>query len=136
MTGARSADLRFARNDKMKIPSLALLLPITVSTAATAPLPRSDWGAAPVALPLFLTIAFDVADELVFTIAADESRGAMVRQLDWPTALDAREVDHTILNHYRGLLLPRAWPQAYHPIRGDTNYPNDTSEIQSDVVEC
>ena len=51
-------------------------------------------------------------------------------------ALDGRTVDYTVLNHYRGLLLPRDWPEAYNPIRGDAEYPNDTSEIQSDVVEC
>lgn len=93
-------------------------------------------NAAPITLPLHLTIAFDVADELIFTIAADETLGAIVRQLDWPAALDARTIDHSILNHYRGILLPRTWPTAYNPIRGDASYPNDSSEIQSDVVEC
>lgn len=88
-------------------------------------------------LTLYLTLALEGADEeLVFGIAADESHGASVHRLDWPPALDARDVDHTVLNHYRGILLPRAWPEAYHPIRGDRAYPGDTSEIQSDVVEC
>jgi hypothetical protein len=91
----------------------------------------------PIALPVFLTLAFEGAsEELVFSVAADESHGARVRQLDWPPALDAGKIDHTILNHYRGILLPRDWPQPYNPIRGDSNYPNDVSEIQSDVVEC
>ena len=94
-------------------------------------------GGPPVALPLYLTVALEGSDEeLAFTVAADEGRGAVVRRLDWPAALDAGEVDHTVLNHYRGILLPRGWPRAYHPIRGDASYPNDTSEIQSDVVEC
>ena len=90
----------------------------------------------PLALPLHLTLALDANEELVFTVAAEERTDAVVRRLDWPTALDGRTVDYTVLNHYRGLLLPRDWPEAYNPIRGDAEYPNDTSEIQSDVVEC
>ncbi len=93
-------------------------------------------GAPTISLPLHLTLTFDAAEELIFTIAADESHGAVVRQLDWPGALDASAVDYTVLNHYRGILLPRAWPHAYNPIRSDDEYRNDTSEIQSDVVEC
>ena len=90
-----------------------------------------------IALPLHLTLAFQgPGEEIVFGVAADESGGARVRQLGWPSALDTREIDHTILNHHRGILLPRDWPQAYHPIRSDRNYPSDSSEIQSDVVEC
>ena len=92
---------------------------------------------APVELPVFLTVALEGDDEdVVFTVAADEGRGAVVRRLDWPAALDAGDVDHTVLNHYRGILLPRDWPKPYHPIRGDDDYPNDSSEVQSDVVEC
>jgi hypothetical protein len=94
-------------------------------------------GATTVDLTLFLTLAFEGADEeLTFSVAADESHGAVVRQLDWPAALDGRDVDYTVLNHYRGILLPRNWPEAYNPIRGDDEYRKDTSEIQSDVVEC
>lgn len=94
-------------------------------------------GATVVDLPLRLTIALEGGDdELVFHVTADETHGASVRQLDWPQALDARDVDYTVLNHFRGLLLPRDWPKAYNPIRGDEDYPNDTSEIESDVVEC
>ncbi len=94
-------------------------------------------GDATVDAPLYLTLALEGADEeLVFGIAADETHGAAIRQLDWPQALDARDVDYTVLNHFRGILLPRHWPAAYNPIRGDAGHPNDTSEIQSDVVEC
>jgi hypothetical protein len=99
----------------------------------------NEWkhGDAIIDLPLYLTLALEgVNEELVFTVAADETRGAVVRQLDWPQALDAREVDYTVLNHFRGILLPRNWPKAYNPIRGDKEYPNDTSVIESDVVEC
>ena len=92
---------------------------------------------APADLTLRLSLALEgPGEELVFTVAANESHGTVVHQLDWPQALDAREVDYTVLNHFRGILLPRAWPEAYNPIRGDAEYPNDTSAIESDVVEC
>jgi hypothetical protein len=88
-------------------------------------------------LPLTLTVALEGADEeLVFDITVDETKGNAVRQLDWPAALDAKEVDYTVLNHYRGILLPRNWPEAYNPIRSDNEFRHDTSEIQSDVIEC
>lgn len=99
----------------------------------------SGWktAAAPLDLTLYLTLALEGEnEELVFAVAADESHGTVVRQLDWPAALDAREVDYTVLNHYRGILLPRTWPTAYDPIRGDKDYPNDRSVIESDIVEC
>src|SRR5581483_11156090 len=35
-----------------------------------------------------------------------------------------------------GILLPRNWPTAYNPIRGGAAHPNDSSEIQSNVIEC
>jgi hypothetical protein len=94
-------------------------------------------GNSMIELPITLTIAFEGAnEELEFGVTADETHGATIRQLDWPQALDAHDVDFTVLNHYRGILLPRNWPKAYNPIRADADYPNDTSEIQSDVVEC
>jgi len=94
-------------------------------------------GGATAEVSVYLTLALEGPDEeLVCEVAADETHGAAVRQLDWPAALDARQVDDTVLNHYRGILLPRNWPKAYNPIRDDPDYPNDTSEIQSDVVEC
>ena len=100
----------------------------------------SGWkkpNAAAVDLTLHLTLAFEGPnEELAFTVAADEAHGWSVHELNWPTAMDAREVDDTVLNHYRGILLPRSWPEAYNPIRGDRNYPNDPSTIQSDIVEC
>src|SRR5205085_7911977 len=49
-------------------------------------------------LRLFLTVCLEGKDEeLVFDVAASE-REAILRQLDWPTTLDAREVDHTLLS--------------------------------------
>lgn len=90
-------------------------------------------------LTLFLTVCLEGKDEdLVFDIAADE-REALVRRLDWPTALDAREVDLTVLSNGRGNLLPRNWPKPYHPIRATnpdgTLKADDTSEVQSNVIE-
>ena len=62
-----------------------------------------------------------------------------IRQLDWPGALDARDVDWTLLPNHRGVLLPRNWPKPYFPIRstdmGGNPKVSDTSEIQSNVVE-
>src|SRR3989442_5554729 len=68
-------------------------------------------------LELFLTVCLEGKDEeLVFDIAANEHE-AVLRQLDWPTALDAREVDYTLLSNGRGTLLPLHWPKEYYPIR-------------------
>ena len=91
-------------------------------------------------LTLYLTVALEGHDEeLVFDIAADEKNTA-VRRLDWPTALDARDIDATILSNIRGVLLPRDWPKAYYPIRTsnlDNSDPDgDSSEVQSNIIEC
>jgi hypothetical protein len=88
-------------------------------------------------LALVLTLGLEGADEdLVFEVAAKE-REATVRRLDWPTALDAREVDYTVLPNMRGNLIPRGWPQDFNPIRPPRTPPAgpDTSEIQSHVIE-
>jgi hypothetical protein len=86
-----------------------------------------------------LTICLEGRDEdLVFEVAVAEGQ-AVVRQLDWPTALDARAVDYTILSNGRGNLLPRHWPKEYFPIRTITNEgkvsPNDHSVLQSHRIE-
>src|SRR5215467_360351 len=90
-------------------------------------------------LQLFLTVCLEgKGEELVFDIAANE-REAVLRQLDWPTALDAREVDYTLLSNGRGNLLPRNWPKEFHPIRTITPEgkvaPTDKSVVQSNVIE-
>jgi hypothetical protein len=95
---------------------------------------------APVDLTLHLTLALEGADEeLVCDVTAEEN-GAVVRQLDWPGALDARDVDCTLLPNARGNLLPRNWPKEYHPIRkiAEMGQPasDDTSFVQSNVIEC
>jgi hypothetical protein len=90
-------------------------------------------------LRVFLTICLEGGDEdLVFDVAVSE-REAILRQLDWPTALDARTIDHTLLSNIRGALLPRNWPKEYHPIRTITPEgkiaASDRSEVQSNVIE-
>jgi hypothetical protein len=90
-------------------------------------------------LKLYLTIALEGADEdLVFDVAAEENQ-TVIRQLNWPTALDAREVDYTVLSNRRGILLPRNWPKTYHPIRNIDSTgsvsKSDRSELQSNVIE-
>ena len=90
-------------------------------------------------LTLFLIICLEGRDEeLVFDMAADE-REATLRQLDWPTALDASEVNYTVLSNGRGNILPRNWPKEFYPIRGTTPegklVATDTSVVQSNVIE-
>ncbi|RPH33416.1 hypothetical protein EHM92_08250, partial [bacterium] len=84
-------------------------------------------------LALSLTICLEGKDEdLVCDVAAIEHE-ASVRQLDWPKALDAREVEYTVLSNGRGNLIPRNWPQAYDPINhGGT----DKSFVESNLIEC
>jgi len=90
-------------------------------------------------LSLVLTVALEGRDEeLVFDTVARE-HNAVVRQLDWPTALDARDVDYTLLSNGRGTLLPRTWPKEYYPIRSITPEgkiaATDHSLLQSNVIE-
>ena len=92
-----------------------------------------------VSLPLFLTVCLEgINEELVFDTAASEQT-AVLRQLDWPTAIDARDVDYTLLSNGRGTLLPRNWPKEYFPIRTITPEgkiaATDHSVIQSHVIE-
>ena len=90
-------------------------------------------------LSLVLTVALEGRnEELVFEAVAQE-RDAVVRQLDWPPALDARDVDYTLLSNGRGTLLPRTWPKEYYPIRSITPAgriaATDHSLLQSNVIE-
>jgi hypothetical protein len=77
-------------------------------------------------------------EEVVFNITADEG-DAVVRQLDWPGALEAGDVDYTVLPNVRGVLLPRDWPKPYFPIRAanpdGSAKASDVSVIQSNVIE-
>ena len=90
-------------------------------------------------LTVSLTVCFEGRDEeLVFDIATRENE-TVLRQLDWPAALDAREVDYTLLSNGRGTLLPRNWPKEYYPIRTITPEgkiaATDHSLLQSHVIE-
>lgn len=92
-------------------------------------------------LKLHLTVCLQGGDEdLVFDTAAQEGE-TVLRQLDWPPPLDARDVDDTVLSNNKGDLLPRHWPRPYYPIRStDTNgmgtaKKSDHSIIQSHVIE-
>jgi hypothetical protein len=93
----------------------------------------------PADLKLFLTICLEGPDEeAVFDIAAKETE-TVVRQLDWPPAVDAGRVDFTVLSNGRGTLLPRNWNKEYFPIRTITPdgkiAVTDHSMIQSHVIE-
>src|SRR5262249_3962837 len=72
----------------------------------------TDWrhGVTPLDLTLYLTVCLEgTNDDLVFDIAAKEGN-TVVRELNWPTALDTREIDYTLLPSGRGVMLPRDWP--------------------------
>lgn len=98
----------------------------------------SDWPDSD--LKLYLTVCLQGDNEdLVFDTAAQEGR-TVLRQLDWPPALDAHDVDDTVLSNNKGNLLPRHWPKPYYPIRSTdpnmgTAKTNDHSIIQSHVIE-
>ena len=90
-------------------------------------------------LQLFLTVCLEGNnEEVVFDIAAKE-QVTVLRQLDWPGALDAHDVDYTLLSNGRGTLLPRNWPKEYYPIRSITPEgriaATDHSVLQSHVIE-
>src|SRR5215510_14360397 len=90
-------------------------------------------------LELFLTICLELRnEEIVFDVVAKE-RDTTLRQLDWPAALDANDVDYTLLSNGRGTLLPRNWPKEYYPIRSITPEgkiaSTDHSLLQSHVIE-
>jgi Family of unknown function (DUF5696) len=93
----------------------------------------------PIDLTMTLTVSLQGPDEeLVFDTVAIE-RESLLRQLDWPTALDARDVDYTVLSNGRGNLLPRNWPKEFFPIRTITPEgkiaSSDSSVVQSHVIE-
>ncbi|HUB68121.1 MAG TPA: DUF5696 domain-containing protein [Candidatus Methylacidiphilales bacterium] len=102
-------------------------------------IPKTGPSSGNAGLTLYLTICLQGNDEdLVFDIAAQEGN-ATVRQLDWPTALDARDIDYTVLSNNKGDLLPRNWPKPYFPIRAvnpdGTAKEGDHSVLQSHVIE-
>jgi len=98
-------------------------------------------GGVPLDLRLYLTVCLEgQEEELVFDISAAEGE-AVLRQLDWPKELDAKEVfDFTVLSNRWGTLLPRDWPKEYNPIRAMTKEgtvdPKDVSVVESNLIEC
>jgi hypothetical protein len=83
-------------------------------------------------LRLILTMALEGGDEdLDFEVAAVE-RTARIRELNWPAAMEGRDVDFTVLSNDDGTLLPRDWPKPYYPIH---RAKDDTSIIQSNLIE-
>ena len=89
-------------------------------------------GIAAADVRLILTVALEGGDEdLVFDVSAVEG-ATKVRELNWPTSIDGRAVDYTVLSNDSGELLPRDWPYAYYPIH---RAKNDDSIIQSHLIE-
>jgi hypothetical protein len=137
-TGGREFYVRLADAKKISI------VPYNTGFKTGVKISLNDWPRGffhkVVNLPLYLTVCLEGRDEeLVCDVAADEQHGAVLRQLDWPTALDAHDVDYTILSNGRGNLLPRDWPKEYFPIRRNTPAgkvdPTDHSVLQSHVIE-
>jgi hypothetical protein len=97
----------------------------------------AGWPAAP-QLAVVLTLGLEGGEEDLAVGVVAEEQGAEVRQLDWPGAMDASEVEYTVMPHVRGNLIPRHWPTEFHPIRPPRppeRTHEDTSEIQSHVIE-
>ncbi len=96
--------------------------------------PRSPQS--PLNLRLFLNMALEDGDEdLIFEATAVEHDAAL-RRLNWPTAVDGREVDATVLSNDDGTLLPRDWPKPCDPIRralNDTDWNTSTVQIRPDL---
>jgi hypothetical protein len=101
----------------------------------------SDWyrNSSRLDLKLYLTVCLEGRDEdVVFDITAGE-QDTTLRQIDWPGALESRDLDYTVLSNGRGTLLPRSWPKEYYPIRSITPEgkiaATDHSLLQSHVIE-
>lgn len=90
-------------------------------------------------LTVVLTVALEGKDEEIVFDAVAQEHDAVVRTLDWPAAIDARDVDYTLLSNGRGTLLPRTWPKEYYPIRTITPEgkiaATDHSLLQSNAIE-
>jgi len=95
-------------------------------------------------LSIVLTICLEGEEEELVCDAVAIEREASLRQLDWPKALDASDVDYTVLPHERGNLLPRDWPEEYgpflvapaHTVHGNEGAGDRTSVIVSHHIEC
>jgi hypothetical protein len=71
-------------------------------------------------------------DEELVSEATVIEHDAIVHELNWPKAIDGRDVDYTVIPSDDGILLPRDWPKPYHPIHRTQG---DTSVIQSHLIE-
>ena len=138
-SGGREFPLRLADAGKISI------TPYDTGFKTGVKITLSDWRkpdslfGGKVDLKLYLMVCLQSdSEELVFDISAQEGK-ATLRQLDWPPALDARDVDDTVLCNNKGDLLPRHWPKPYFPIRSTnpdgTAKATDHSIIQSHVIE-
>jgi hypothetical protein len=87
---------------------------------------------APVNVRVVLTMCLEGADEELVSEALVNEGNAKVKELHWPTAMDGRGVDYTVLPSDNGTLLPRDWPKLYHPIQRAAG---DHSVIQSHLIE-
>lgn len=87
---------------------------------------------APVDARVVLTLCLEGPDEDLVAEAMVNERTARVKELHWPTAMDGRDVDYTVLSSDNGTLLPRNWPKPYHPIQRAVG---DHSIIQSHLIE-
>jgi hypothetical protein len=81
---------------------------------------------------LVLTLCLEAPDEELVAEAMVDERQNAVKELNWPTAMDGRDVDYTVLSNDNGELLPRNWPKFYHPIQRAAG---DASIIQSHLIE-
>jgi hypothetical protein len=134
---AKSEDISLRSADAKKIS----IVPYDTGFKTGVKLVLSGWAnkGNNIDLDLFMTICLEgKSEELVFDVVANE-RNASLRQLDWPGAIDARDVDYTLLSNGRGTLLPRNWPKEYYPIRTITPdgkvATSDHSLLQSHVIE-
>ena len=138
-SGGREFPLRLADAGKISI------TPYDTGFKTGVKITLSDWRkpdslfGGKVDLKLYLMVCLQSdSEELVFDISAQEGK-ATLRQLDWPPALDARDVEDTVLSNNKGDLLPRHWPKPYFPIRSTnpdgTAKASDHSIIQSHVIE-
>ncbi len=83
-------------------------------------------------LRVVLTVCLEGPDEELVWEAMANEHGAEVKELNWPEAMDGREVDYTLISSDEGTLLPRNWPRPYHPIQ---RAEADHSIIQSHLIE-
>ena len=83
-------------------------------------------------LRVVLTLCLEGPDDELVAEAVVNEHNLTVKELDWPKAIDGRQVDYTLISSDDGTLLPRNWPKAYHPVQ---RAKGDESVIQSHVIE-